>query len=250
MLLEESLRKAIHEDGLTGSALANRAFNPDSGVLSKHLGRNQAEREGLRELYSGAFMLFRNPTAHGLVGYAPAEGKAIIGLVDLLLRMVKGAEEIPPPDTFPEYLETALSKVEPALGPAATGRLRVFVGNSIKKLGLTPVSAKQWIPFRRYCLYQNPSWPAPKPHPIAVYYLVVDDTQRALVVWLEYYAKAVGFDLAALSEGLAKLGFVPHGRKQYPRVDLTRHNDQAFFDAFYNLLARTVDQIDETLRQR
>jgi uncharacterized protein (TIGR02391 family) len=80
VLLEERLRETVNGEGMTGVQLANHAFNPTKGSLAKHLGRNQAEREGLRELYSGAFRLFRNPTAHGVVGYSAAEGKAIISL--------------------------------------------------------------------------------------------------------------------------------------------------------------------------
>ena len=75
------------------------------------------------ELYSGTFRLFRNPTAHGLVGYSPAEGKAIIGFVNLLLKILKRAEELPPPDMFPENVEKALRKTEEVIGPGAASRL-------------------------------------------------------------------------------------------------------------------------------
>ena len=112
VLLEERLRNAVNVEGMTGTQLANHAFSPTKGPLAKHLGRNQSERDGLRELYSGAFRLFRNPTAHGVVGYSAAEGKAIIGLVDLLLRLVKRAEELPPQDLFPSNVEKAISLVE------------------------------------------------------------------------------------------------------------------------------------------
>ena len=99
VLLEERLRKAVNKESMTGTQLANYAFDLTEGPLAKLLGHNNAERKGLRELYAGAFRLFRNPTAHSVVGYSAAEGRAILGLVDLLLRMLKRAEELPPPDT-------------------------------------------------------------------------------------------------------------------------------------------------------
>ena len=73
-------------------------------------------------VYAGAFRLFRNPTAHGVVGYSAAEGRAIIGLVDLLLKMLKRAGELPPADLFPENLETALARIEETTGPGAASR--------------------------------------------------------------------------------------------------------------------------------
>ena len=69
VLLEERLRDTVIKEGLTGVQLANHAFAPDS-PLAKHLGHTPSEREGLRELFSGAFKLFRNPAAHGVVGYS------------------------------------------------------------------------------------------------------------------------------------------------------------------------------------
>src|SRR5215207_1789848 len=96
VLLEERLRVAVNQEGMTGTSLANSAFKAD-GPLAKQLSHNLSEREGLRELYSGAFKLFRNPTAHGVVGYDSVEGKSIIGLVNLLLKILARASELPPP---------------------------------------------------------------------------------------------------------------------------------------------------------
>src|SRR5687767_6322377 len=61
ILLEERLRIAVNKEGMTGTDLANFAFSPKTGPLGKVLGNNEAEREGLREIFSGAFKLFRNP---------------------------------------------------------------------------------------------------------------------------------------------------------------------------------------------
>lgn len=149
VLLEERLRKAVEKDDITGVRLANHAFNRERGPLSKHLGRTASEREGLRELYSGSFKLFRNPTAHGVVGYSAPEGKDIIGLVDLMLKLLNRAEELSSSEFIPEYVETALSKLEETLGPGASGRLRFFLDRCVKEARLKPAKAKQWIPSRR-----------------------------------------------------------------------------------------------------
>jgi uncharacterized protein (TIGR02391 family) len=66
VLLEERLWKAVNGDGMTGTNLANHAFSKNSPLV-KHLSHNLSEGEGLRELYAGAFKLFRNPTAFDLI---------------------------------------------------------------------------------------------------------------------------------------------------------------------------------------
>ena len=155
VLLEERLRTAVKEEGLSGAQLVNHAFNPQTGPLARHLGRSEAEREGLRELYSGAFKLFRNPTDHAVAGYAAAEGKAVIGLVDLMLKILERVEALPSPDLFPYNVETTLAKAKEAIGPGAASQLRLFLGRCLREVGLQPSpSAKQCIPFERVALYQ------------------------------------------------------------------------------------------------
>jgi len=251
VLLEERLRKAVGEESMTGTQLANYAFNPAKGPLAKHLGRTQAEREGLRELYSGAFRLFRNPTAHGVVGYSAAEGKAIIGLVDLMLKMLKRVEELPPPELFPDNVEMALGRIEETIGPGATNRLRVFLGKCLQEVGLKPsTSAKYWIPFRRYAFVKFDSWDKPKPHPIPLFYLAAEGPQRILQFPLgNYYAYVIGFDVDALVEELTGLGFRPAGKHRNPTIALRVRNDQAFFDALLDLVVRAADELEETLQQ-
>ena len=252
VLLEERLRDAAKVEGMTGTQLANHAFSPANGPLAKHLGRNQSEREGLRELYSGAFRLFRNPTAHGLVGYSAAEGKAILGLVDLLLKLVKRTEDLPPQGLFPENVETALSKVEQVIGPGATSRLRVLMGKCISEVGLKPSSsATQWLPFRKHALYQADGWEAPKAHAIPVFYLQVESSKkiRLYLPLSYYYAKVVGFNVDRLSEESTELGFTLLGKDQEPHADLRVHNDQGFFDAVFDLVARTARELEMTLQQ-
>jgi uncharacterized protein (TIGR02391 family) len=250
VLLEERLRKAVNEEGMTGTQLANFAFSPAKGPLAKHLGSNQAEREGLRELFSGAFKLFRNPTAHGMVGYTAAEGKAIIGLVDLMLKMLKRAEELPPPDTFPDYLEAALARTEENIGPGATSRLRLFLGKCITQVGLKPATGKQWVPFKRYALYQPESWDQSKPHSIGVFYLISSKGRTAIHFSIrQYYSNVVGFNVDRLVEELAELHFIPVGKDQEPRVDLQVYNDQPFFDALFDVVVRVAEELGDTLQQ-
>jgi hypothetical protein len=248
--MEERLRKAVNESSMTGTQLANYAFNPQTGPLAKHLGRNQAEREGLRELYSGAFKLFRNPTAHGVVGYSSAEGKAIVGLVDLLLKMLRRVEELPPSDFFPDNLEAALEASEDIIGPGATSRLRMFLGKCVTGAGLQPSeSAQSWIGFKQYALYQADHWSEPRSHPIALFYFAADERKNGLQFSTEYCRRVAGFEKDHLVDELTELGFRPFGKNQEPRVDLQIHNDQKFFDNLFLVVKRAVDELKETLSQ-
>jgi uncharacterized protein (TIGR02391 family) len=249
VLLEERLRKAVGVEGMTGTQLANHVFNPNNGILAKHLGRSPAEREGLRELYSGAFKLFRNPSAHGVVGYSAAEGKDIIGLVDLMLKMIERAKEVPPPDTFPDNLAAVLARSEEVIGPGATSRLRVFLGKSLRELGLAPsTSATQWIPFRRYAWYKSDEWEKPKAHRVAMFYLVATGKEYGLSFPTYYYYRlVVGFNVDRLTEELTDLGFRWKGKHQEPFIDVKTRNDQAFFDALFALVVRIADELEGTL---
>jgi len=249
VLLEERLRKAVNKEGMTGTQLANYAFNPAEGPLAKHLGHDPSEREGLRELYSGTFKLFRNPTAHGAVGYSPAESKAILGLVDLMLKMLKRVEELPPPGLFPDNVERALGNLEKSVGPGAASRLRWFFGKCIES-GIKPAAAKHWIPFRRHAFVKFSWLDKPKPYPIATFYIGTEGPQPILQFPVsEYYTLVVGFDVNRLVEELTELGFRPTGKKSNPAIDLRTHNDQAFFEALFALLERVVDELGQTLRQ-
>jgi uncharacterized protein (TIGR02391 family) len=247
VLLEERLRVVVGQEGMTGTKLANYAFG-QNGPLAKHLGRNQSEREGLRELYSGAFKLFRNPTAHGAVGYEAADGKAIIGLVNLLLNLLGRVEELPPPDLFPENVDNLLEGAEEKIGPGATSRLRVFLGKCVKA-GLKSTSAKQWIPFRKYALLERDGWAKPKARPIAVFYLFWDRSGYALSFPTSYYyASVVGFNVDRLIEQLTEIGFRPSGKNQEPRIDLHAHNSQSFFEDLFDLVVQIMDELEETLQ--
>jgi uncharacterized protein (TIGR02391 family) len=250
VLLEERLRKVVGQEGMTGTQLANYAFNAKDGPLAKHLGRTQSEREGLRELYSGAFKLFRNPAAHGSVGYDASDGRAIMGLVNLMLGMLRRVDELPPPELFPENVENLLASFEGKGGPGAASRLRMFLGRCMR-IGLSPsASAKQWIPFKRYGLVKFPRWDEPRPHNFAVFYLVVDGSGHSLHFSTNYYySNVVGFNVDRLIEELTEIGFRLVGKGQEPRVHLQMHNDQAFFDALLDSISRTVDELEATLQR-
>lgn len=146
MFLEERLRKAAHKEELMGVRLVNHAFDPGTGPLAAHLASRKSEREGLYYLYTGAFKLLRNPTAHGVVGYSAAEAKAIVGFVNLLL-------------TF----------------------------------------------------------------------------------------GVINFNLEQLSENLRDLGFAPTGKHRDFQISLKERNDQAFFDALYDLVEQTSQELEKTL---
>ena len=249
VLLEERLRKSVNEERMTGTQLANFAFNPAKGPLSQQLGHSGSEKEGLRELYSGAFKLFRNPTAHGVVEYSAAEGRAIISLVDLLLRILQRAEELPPPGLLPENVEDALEKVEAAIGPGATSRLHSFLARCVSELGLrTTTTAKQGFPFRRHAFYQASWWDEPKAHAVPAFYLLVSSKRLGLQFPVnQYHAAVEGFDTDRLTDELTELGFYPQGRNGDPVGDLRLHNDRDFFDALFDIVSWVVDEFEESL---
>jgi hypothetical protein len=167
-----------------------------------------------------------------------------------MLKMLKRAEELPPPDLFSENVEEALDKLEEKIGPGATSRLRTFLGKCITEVGLRSTeSATQWIPFRRYCLYQPERWEEAKPHRIAVFYVVVAGSTYALYLPTDYYYSAVvGFDLDQLLEEATEIGFRLSGKNQEPYLDLRLHNEQEVFDAVFDLVVTTADQLEETLQ--
>jgi uncharacterized protein (TIGR02391 family) len=246
VLLEERLREALDAEELTGTRLALKGFDPDNGALAKHVATNRSQRLGLQGLYTGAFRLFRNPSAHSVVGYSPADGKAIIGLVDLLLRILQRAEELPPPGAFPENVEALLKTGEEEIGPGGSTRLRSFLGKCLN-LGLQPSKgAKVWIPFRQYAHVKFDWWEAAKPHRIALFYL---GAHRVGFPTSGYYMGVTGFDVDQLVEELIELGFQPSGKKREPTIDLRNTNDQAFFGGLFDLVARTDQELEDSLQQ-
>jgi uncharacterized protein (TIGR02391 family) len=247
ILLEQRLRKSVGQEGMTGTNLANYAFNAESGPLSRQLARNKQERDGLRELYSGAFKLFRNPTAHSLVGNSSAEAKSIIGLVNLLLIFLDRVDELPPPLAFLECVEETLAIIDREIGTDVAGRLRVFLGKC-QKLGLKAHTARHWIPFRSYALQTRPQWSEPKSHHVALFYLKAEQNNPAL--WFpvnEYLSCVVGLDTGEIARALLKLGFVPTGKTRDYRLNLRDKNDAEFFEALIELISQIESKLRATL---
>lgn len=165
-------------------------------------------------------------------------------------RILEWAEELPRPDVFPEHVEGVLRKAEGLIGPGEASRLRVFLGNGVVELGLAPANAKLWMPFKKHCLYHPERWEEPQRHPITVFYFWAHDADCGLSFpTTQFFANVVGFDVDHRVEELTDLGFQPEGSGQHPRIDLGMHNDQAFFDALFDVVARTVAVLEESLQQ-
>lgn len=249
VLLEERLRKATGVEGMTGTALANRAFNADPGSLALRLTEDRGEREGLRELFSGAFKLFRNPSAHGVVGYTSAEGKAILELVNLLLGILKRVDDHLPSGALPANVESTLTQITEVAGAAAATRLRAFLGKAVRRLGLKPVaSAKQWIGFRRRGLCKSPESESARSSFVPAFYLVNTGELVGIAFWMNNLRNVVDFDAERVAKALAALGFTPHGKDRDSFADIRIYNDQAFFDSLYELVTSVVDDLEETLQ--
>lgn len=244
VLLEERLRAAVDREGVTGTNLANYAFS-ENGPLGKLITQNPAEREGLREIFSGSFKLFRNPTAHGVVEYTAAEGRAILGLVDLLLALLKRAGDAPPSGLLPGNVETNLQRTEEKIGAGGTQRLRIFLSKCVE-MGLTPSSsAKFWIPFKHYAFVQYSHWDEPRRYRIPVLYFGAKTIQ---VPMRNYYSTVIGIDFEDLGKRLDDLGFLLKGKHRNPSVRLATHNSTEFFEALLDVIQEVTELFEESLQ--
>ena len=249
VLLEERLRAMADKEGMTGTQLANYAFRSD-GSLAKQLASSPAEKEGLRELYSGAFKLFRNPTAHGVVGYDSADGKSIIGLVNLLLRLLTRASDPSSANLIPQNVRTVLVELEANLGASPTGRLQAFILKCIKA-GIRPqASPKVTIPFRKHALVKYDHWNKPKPYPVSIFYLTNRKKEYSLRFPVNrYYSNIIGLDTTWFKQDLKSLGFQTAGRYQSHMINLHIRNDQLFFDKLFDIVMRLCDEIEKRLQK-
>ncbi len=249
VLLEERLRAAVGNEGMTGTQVANFAFRPD-GLLAKQLASSPAEKEGLRELYSGAFKLFRNPTAHGVVGYESADGKSIIGLVNLLLRLLARASDPSTANLIPQNVRGILTDLEANLGVNPSSRLQAFALKCIKS-GIRPrVSTKINIPFRKHALIKYEHWRKPKPYPVPIFYL--SNKKKEFILRFpvnRYYSNIVGLDTTWFKQDLKSLGFQTAGRNQNFIINLQVRNDQPFFDKLFDTVMRLCDEIEKRLQK-
>jgi|GEM_PF-1628107 len=71
---------------LYGEELINYAFSPNSGVLQ--LGTHQNEQVGLRNFFSGANALLRNPSAHRFIHYDDFDAAAIVAMVTMMTNLI------------------------------------------------------------------------------------------------------------------------------------------------------------------
>jgi uncharacterized protein (TIGR02391 family) len=87
--LDGQLQKALgvppHEQ--YGEKLINLAFAPHSGKLQ--LGTSESEQLGLRNFFSGAYAIFRNPSAHRFVKYTAFSALTIINMVAMMEETVR-----------------------------------------------------------------------------------------------------------------------------------------------------------------
>lgn len=76
-----------------GLPLIAKAFNPDNGPLTLR-DEQPAEREAVRNLFCGAYGLYRNPAGHRIVSYnSPARALEVIGLASLLMRRLEDVQD-------------------------------------------------------------------------------------------------------------------------------------------------------------
>jgi hypothetical protein len=92
-VFEDHLRKRLGlGPEVYGQDLINRAFG-DHGSLT--YGATSAERIGVRNLVSGAYATFRNPSMHRIINNDEQLVLSVIVLVDLLARLVNEAHNKP-----------------------------------------------------------------------------------------------------------------------------------------------------------
>jgi hypothetical protein len=82
--LQQTLKVSPHE--LFGEPLLNYAFSPKSGVLQ--IEGHPNEQAGLRNLMSGAYAFFRNPSAHRNVKYDEFTACTIVAMVAMMTGIV------------------------------------------------------------------------------------------------------------------------------------------------------------------
>lgn len=80
---------------LLGVSLMRKAFNPKDGVLRDE-GAEGGEQQATADLFAGAIGAYKNPASHRTVRFEdPIEAAEVLQLADLLLRIVRRAEERP-----------------------------------------------------------------------------------------------------------------------------------------------------------
>jgi uncharacterized protein (TIGR02391 family) len=246
VLLEERLRRIVGKPGMAGVAMINSLFSKN-GRLTRHMALNEKDQEKYRNLFDSAFSLYRNPTAHTVTNYDATMGKAIISLVNLLLLILGDPSRWPPPTTFPDNVENAISNVEDVLSLEAANRLRLFLSHCYQiGVDTRDNNSTTWVPFIHEAVQQLESWETPRKHPLSLFYVLADKKKPCLYVPInEYYSRVVGLDIEPLGKALQKEGFRPYGKRRDYRSYFAEHNSEAFFDAFLAWLKGVVEQLVE-----
>jgi uncharacterized protein (TIGR02391 family) len=249
VLLEDRLRKVLNKQGATGFQMAQYAFSTN-GPFTKLLSHNQLEYEGTRDLFFGAFRLYRNPSAHTIVGYSAGEARSIISLVNLLLVRIEQLASIPQPGIFTDNIEQALNALEQKIGKVPVMRVRVFL-RQCEKLNIHSSSmAKQWIPFRKHALVQSDPQKQPKSQRVTVFYLSTNAKEQGL--WFpinQYWSRIIGIDKKKPLEALKELGFQPMGNVQDPYLNLNLSHSQEMFEELHQVVMQISRDFDNTFAQ-
>ncbi len=89
----EVRRVAGLPNDLIGTKLMRKAFNPPGGVLQDP-GAEAGEQQATADLFAGSIGTFKNPASHRTVQFEdPVEAAEAVQLADLLLRIVRRAEQ-------------------------------------------------------------------------------------------------------------------------------------------------------------
>jgi uncharacterized protein (TIGR02391 family) len=115
VVLESRLQKLAGIRTKGARQLIQAAFHEESGKLAKAMTDDVGERVALRELYSGAFGVFRNRAMHHQVDYSIGECRAILLFINLLLKMLPSPPIVGPGEGWSE--PTFLAKAEQSNEP-------------------------------------------------------------------------------------------------------------------------------------
>lgn len=247
VLLEERMRKILQKEGITGYNMAQYAFSAN-GPFTKMLSHNQHEYEGTRDLFYGAFRLYRNPAAHTVVGYSGSEARSILSLVNLLLGILDRLSQTPQPGAFPANIELVLTTLEKQIGTPATNKVRAFLGQCIK-LNMHPSGeAKQWIPFRKYAYVRTSQSNAAKKQLVTIFYLTTSTKEQGL--WFpirQYHTQIVEYNKEEILSRLESLGFIPIGKIQDPAISLNKYYTPAFLEEVLVTIVKIGQEFDKSL---
>lgn len=243
VLLEERLRRIVGKPRMTGVSMVEYLFSKN-GRLTRHMSLDEKEQEKYRNLFDSAFSLYRNPSAHTMTNYNATMGKAIIGLVNLLLHILGDPDNWPPPTSFPENVEKAISHIEEVVNSEAAHRLRLLLSHCYQiGIDTRDNNSTTWVPFIYDAVQLLKGWDEPRRHPLPLFYVVVSKKPFLYIPINEYYSRVVGLDIEPLAKGLKQVRFRPYGKKGEFRSFFAENNSQAFFDTFLGWLKGIVEQL-------